>query len=423
MEFGIKEYLLTHLKSNGMINSSQHGFLASRSTTTHLLECCSDWNVALRSRLAVDVIYLDFAKAFDSVVHSKLLAKLTSYGFNTMAIKWIESFLTGRSQCVRIAGSLSSFSPVISGVPQGSVLGPILFIIYVNDIALLMATNSASIKMLADDTKIYTVLHDNSAFSNNLQSYLDAIVEWSATWQLKLSPTKCTVMRIKPRSSRFYTCDPEYHIGSLCLPVVTNCTDLGVSYDANLSFSSHIRKIVVKASLRSKLILKCFISHDSCILIRAFCTFVRPLLEFSSVIWNPYAICDIKRVESVQRRFTKSINYLRTASYSERLANLCIDSLQCRRIKTDLIFCYKLLHGLIDLQADDFIVLSHNTNLRGSRYKLAKPIITTTRDANFYCNRIVNMWNALPDSIVTASTISSSKRRLHDFDFSACVMY
>jgi ribonuclease P/MRP protein subunit RPP40 len=394
-----------------------------KSTTTHLLACCFDWNVALRSRRAVDLIYLDFAKAFDSVVHSKLLAKLASYGISNMVLKWIESFLVGRSQCVSIAGSSSIFCPVISGVPQGSVLGTILFIIYVNDIAHLTTLNSVSIKMFADETKLYTVLQDDSVFSTDLQSCLDAIIDWSPTWQLKLSPTKCTVMRIKTRSSRSYTHDPNYCIGSFCLPVITNCTDLGVSYDANLSFTPHINKIVAKASCRAKLILKCFNSRDSLLLMRAFCTFVRPLLEFSSAIWNPYLISDVKRIESVQRRFTKSINYLHTSSYAERLLNLCVDSLQCRRVKADLIFCYKLLHGQIDVQTDDFVVLANSINLRGNRYKLAKSIITMTRDANFYSNRIVNTWNDLLDSIVMTSTVSIFKRRLRNFDFSAYIKY
>jgi ribonuclease P/MRP protein subunit RPP40 len=161
----------------------------SKSTTTHLLECCLDWNLALRSRKAVDVIYLDFAKAFDSVVHSKLVAKLNSYGINNMVLKWIESFLTGRSQYVRIGFSVSSICPVVSGVPQGSVLGPILFIIYVNDITHLWSSNTVSIKLFADDTKLYTVLQDDSVSSTDLQSCLDAVVEWSAIWQLKLAPT------------------------------------------------------------------------------------------------------------------------------------------------------------------------------------------------------------------------------------------
>ena len=384
IEAGIKQHLLAHMKNSGLLSNAQHGFMARKSTTTNLLECCSDWNLALRSHKAVDVIYLDFAKAFDSVVHSKLVAKLNSYGINNMIVKWIESFLTGRFQYVRVGFSMSGICPVVSGVPQGSVLGPILFIIYVNDISQLWSSRTVSIKLFADDTKLYTVLQDDSVFSTDLQSCLDAIIEWSAIWQLKLAPTKCTVMRIKSHSSRSFTCAPSYHIGSVSLPVITNCSDLGVSYDASLSFSSHISKIVAKASCRAKLILKCFSTRDSCLLMRAFCVFVRPLLEFSSVIWSPYYISDINRLESVQRSFTKHINYLRFSTYDERLANLNLESLQCRRIKADLIFCYKFTHGLVDIDANNYIAFSQNTSLRGNQLKLVKPIITSARDANFF---------------------------------------
>jgi ribonuclease P/MRP protein subunit RPP40 len=138
--------------------------LKNKSTTTHLLECCLDWNVALRSKKAVDIIYLDYAKPFDSVVHSKLVAKLTCYGVKDMLLKWIESFLVGRSQFVRIGSSISNSCAKLSGVPQGSVLGPVLFIIYVNDIRHIPRSRGVSIKLFADDTKLFTVglLQDDS---------------------------------------------------------------------------------------------------------------------------------------------------------------------------------------------------------------------------------------------------------------------
>jgi ribonuclease P/MRP protein subunit RPP40 len=207
---------------------------------------------------------------------------------------------------------------MLSGVPQGSVLGPVLFIMYVNDIP---RSRGVSIKLFADDTKLYTVLQDDSIASAELQNCLDAICEWSNEWQLKLAPVKCIVMRI--RSGHSFKCSPSYHIGANSLPVVTSCTDLGVSYDDRLSFSSHLSKIVVKASQRAKLILKCFRSRESQLLMRAFSTFVRPLLEFSSVIWSPYTIADLNRIESVQRSFTKAIQNLRFSTYKERLINLC----------------------------------------------------------------------------------------------------
>ena len=164
MEAGIKDALLAHLKSSGVLSDSRHGFLKNKSTTTHLLECCLDWNIALRSKKAVDIIYLDFAKAFDSVVHKKLIAKLTRYGVNAILVKWIESFLVGRFQYVRIGSSKSKCCPVLSGVPQGSILGPVLFIIFVNDISQSWSSTGVRIKLFADDTKLYNVLQDIFCF-------------------------------------------------------------------------------------------------------------------------------------------------------------------------------------------------------------------------------------------------------------------
>jgi ribonuclease P/MRP protein subunit RPP40 len=309
MEVGIKDTLLTHMYSFGLLNNSQHGFLKNISTTTHLLECCLDWNVALRSKKAVDIIYLDYAKAFDSVVHSKLIAKLICYGVKDMLLKRIESFPVGRSQFVRIGSSISNSCAMLSGVPQGSVLGPVLFIMYVNDIP---RPRSVSIKLFADDTNLYTVLQDDSIASAELQNCSDAICEWSNEWQLKLAPAKCIVMRI--RSGHSFQCSPSYTILKLIvcqllrLVLLLECpTMIGC-----LSFSPHLSKIVVKASqLRAKLISKCFRSRDSQLLMRAFCIFVRPLLEFSSVNWSPYTIADLNRIESVQRSFTKAIHVQR----------------------------------------------------------------------------------------------------------------
>jgi ribonuclease P/MRP protein subunit RPP40 len=172
-----------------------------------------------------------------SSMHRRLVAKLKSYGVNDIILKWIDSFLISRSQDVRIGFSLSSICPVINGVPQGSLLGPVLFIVYTNDITHLSPSNSVYMKLFSDNTKLYTVLHDDSAFSSDLQLFLDVILKWSEMWQLKLAATKCTVMRIIPKASQSFTCAPFYPIGYASVPVIINCTDLGVSYDTSLSFT------------------------------------------------------------------------------------------------------------------------------------------------------------------------------------------
>jgi hypothetical protein len=120
----------------------------------------------------------------------------------------------------------------------------------------------------------------------------------------------------------------------------------------------------------------------------------------------------VNRLESVQCKFTKTIDCLRSSGYKELLINLGLDSLQCRRVEFDLIFCFKLLYGLVDVNTNDFVVLSHNNNVRGNQYKLVKPIATSTCDANFFSNRIINIWNSLPNSVVNAHTVSCFYRRL-----------
>ena len=246
----------------------------------------------------VDIVYLDYAKAFDSVIHNKLLYKLSCYGVCHMLLDWIRDFLSEHMQCVRIGSSLSSYCKVLSGVPQGSVLGPVLFVIFVNDIVD-CAAHSVCVKMFADDTKVYTIISDECS-SDRLQSSLDYICSWSDHWQLKLSPSKCTVMRMN--SSRVNSAsfpDVKYNVCGSSLPSVSTVTDLGVRYDTHLSFRPHINTIVAKASLGAKLILKCFTTRNPNILCKAFCAFVRHILEFSSEIWNPYFKVDVKKIESV----------------------------------------------------------------------------------------------------------------------------
>ena len=368
LETGIKSNLLNHLRRNNVISNSQHGFLSRKSTTTQLLECFSDWNIALNGRNQIDIIYLDYAKAFDSVVHSKLLAKLQSYGVDGLLLGWINSFLTGRSQFVKIAAACSSAVCVISGVPQGSVLGPVLFIVYINDICEVVPSG-VTVKLFADDAKLYSVF-GNTLAPDCLQNCLTAISDWSNHWQLTLSPTKCSVLHVMPAGVSCTNISFPYHIDNVALPVVDFVTDLGVTYDNKLKFQPHIDRIVSKAALRAKLILKCFQSRDPGLLSRAFCTFVRPILEYGCVIWSPLFKRDISKIESVQRQFTKRLKGFYSLSYTSRLDRLGLDSLYCRRIKSDLIMCYKILNNLVCIDTDLFFQRSVVCNTRGNTMKL-----------------------------------------------------
>ena len=207
--------------------------------------------------------------------------------------------------------------------------------------------------------------------------------------------------------------DVGYSIRDSNLPVCSIVTDLGIRFDNHFSFRPHIQNIVSKASLRAKLILKCFVSRDSRLLIKAFCVFVRPILEFSSVVWSPHFRCDIEKIENVQRRFTKAI--LPHFTYSARLSKLKLQTLEMRRITTDLTMCYKLLNGLTETDYKFALSRSSISQTRGNSLKLNKRHLASTRDAALFHNRVINLWNALPDYIVTARSVSCFKRYLLNY--------
>ena len=157
MERVINDSMLKYLSSCSLISKRQHGFLSKHSTSTNLLESTYDWTLALDSRKPVDIVYIDFSRAFDSVVHSKLLYKLNSIGITGKLLSWISSFLSDRTQCTVVEGYRSSITKVISGVVQGSCIGPVLFVIFVNEVIDILGHSSVC-SMYADDIKIYTVL-------------------------------------------------------------------------------------------------------------------------------------------------------------------------------------------------------------------------------------------------------------------------
>ncbi len=175
-----------------LLNQNQFGYLKGKSTLAQMLSCYNDWCTSRNSSKATDVIFLDFSKAFDRVPHERLLLKLNRHGIDGNLLLWLRNFLTERKQRVNIRGSFSTWSSVKSGVSQGSVLGPILFLIYVNDLADIVTSD---IKLFADDTKIYRQLTEPEDI-NMLKLDLLALENWATNWQVNFNPNKCEVMKI-----------------------------------------------------------------------------------------------------------------------------------------------------------------------------------------------------------------------------------
>ena len=204
--------------------------------------------------------------------------------------------------------------------------------------------------------------------------------------------------------------------------------------DDSLNFSNHICHIVTRAFTRANLIHKCFYSKHVPTLVRAFVVYVRPLLEYASPVWNPHLIKDIKRLESVQRQFTKQLPSMANRTYMERLAATGLESLELRRLRYDLICAYKILSnkflpphtiapefpGLMDVNVDDLFSFNLSTHTRGHPYKLYKARCTKSTRQNFFANRVINVWNSLRDT-VCFNSLAGFKRSLCDINFSECL--
>ena len=336
--------LLNHLLTNNLLSSNQHGFLPHRSTVTQLLDAFNDWTNNYCSGTPVHVVYTDLSKAFDKVSHKKLLQVIKSYGIHDEVFSWLKNFLSDRVQHVVIQQTLSKSQPVLSGVPQGSVLGPLLFLLYIDDLANL-SSNESKICLFADDTKIY------STNSNDLQVTLDNLTSFFNVRQLCLANEKCEKITFD-RKKR----DLSLKIGNTTLHNTSKVQDLGVFITEDLKWHHHIQTIKTRAMQKCYQILRSFNSKNIWILLKSYLTYVRPILEYASVIWNPYLIKDIDAIEAVQRYYTRRILRrcnLPFSSYSDRLHMLNLHSLEYRRLETDLIMVFKITHNLVDVRFDD----------------------------------------------------------------------
>ena len=391
------------------------------------------WSEAVMHEIPVDILFLDYFKAFDAVPHRRLLKQVESFGVHGNALAWIESFLTNRRQQVRANGEVSEFKPVKSGVPQGSILGPVLFTMYVNDIPSELET---IISMYADDTKIYTAITSEGSITS-LKSDLQKLEAWAQLMQMKFHPAKCKVMHLgknnKKETYQMKTADGNYHN----LEETEVEKDLGVEVDNQLKFSHHIQSKINKANKILGCLKHTFKHLTPEIFTMLYKSLVRPHLEYASCIWSPHLKRDQDAIEKVQRRATKLVPELKNLSYSNRLQKLNLPTLKYRRRRADVIEAYRIITSQHTINGNcqctlcpdkQLLELSTNTNTRGHQYKLKTQIATGIRK-NFFSTRVTADWNSLQETTVTAENINCFKSRLgkewsnHDQLFSYTFSY
>ena len=405
----VRKAILDHMTENDLLSRFQHGFVPGRSCITQLLDVMDKWTEIVEAGGSIDVVYLDFAKAFDKVPHHRLLMKMKSYGIEGKVVGWVEAFIRERRQRVCMNGVRSEWIDVTSGVPQGSVLGPVLFTIFINDLPERVLSMMC---LYADDSKIFREICSRKD-ADMLQRDLDSSVQWGTDWDMVYNTGKCHVMHINgdPLQTRYYMKSDNEVVE---LSSVEEERDLGVLVDVDLRFRNHIDQLVTKGNQLTGMIKRGIRYKSPDVIKRIFTTVVRPHLEYGNVIWHPVYKAQVNEIEKVQRRATRLIRRIRDWEYEERLKYLNLHSLTYRRFRGDAIEIYKYLHGRYNVSGDPVgnahVMKGYDT--RGHSLKLSVTQSKSRVRSNFLTCQMASVWNDLPSDIVDAPTIEAFKARL-----------
>ena len=415
MESIIRDNVVDHLLLNQLIKSSQHGFMKHKSCTTNLLEFLENVTKMVDNGDPVDIIYLDFSKAFDKVPKLRLIAKMKAHGIRGDVLRWISEWLSGRKQRTVLNGSFSAWADVISGVPQGSVLGPLASIIFINDLD--TCTELISImNKFADDTKLgHKVNTDRDR--EVLQDCLNKLLVWATDWCMEFNVKKCKILHTGRNNSKFI-----YNMNGLPLEEIQQERDIGVVISNDLKPSRQCAEAARRASVVLGQVSRAFMYRDRITFLKLYTQFIRCHLEFAIPAWSPWTATDIEILEKVQRRAVNLISGLKGVSYEEKLKELGILSLEKRRKRFDLIQTYKILSGIDQVDSSIwFRTVGANAQRLTRTTAYCKNLIPnkskTEMRHNFFSNRVVNTWNRLPTEVKEARTLNSFKKLLDMTDF------
>ena len=402
----IKDHMVDFLVKHNLLNSSQHGFLKVRSCLTNMLCFLEEITKWIDVGSPVDIIYLDFQKAFDKVPHQRLLLKLKAHGIMDSITDWIEQWLTDRRQRVVADGEVSNWKSVLSGVHKGSVLGPILFLIYINDLDYSITSN---VLKFADDTKLFRKVNTDGN-KQHLQNDLDRLVKWSEKWQMLLNFGKCKCLH-----TGHGNLNVNYKMGDTVLGTTVKEKDLGVTISADMKVSEQCGIAASKGNQILGLIRRNITYKGKKLIIPLYKTIVIPHLEYCIQAWRPYRKKDIDTLERIQRRATKMIPELRDLSYDERLKECGLTTLETRRLRGDQIEVFKILNGYENIDRNMFFSLKKDSRTRGHEVKLVKDQCRLDIRKHSFSQRTINEWNKLSTDCVTDSSVNMFKNKVDTY--------
>ena len=411
LERKLSDHIYEYLSSSSLLSSHQFGFRPGFSSSEQLLLVYEEVSAGVDKGNTVDVVLFDYSKAFDVVPHSILLNKLKLLGFDRDILRWISSFLTDRLMEVGVKDKHSTPRTVTSGVPQGSVLGPLLFLIYINHIG---SQLSCRYKIFADDLKIYACGREHGSdevftdLQSAIQKDIDILASTSTSWGLFLNPKKCAVLRFSRPQREL----PQYVLDGKVLPSPKTHSDLGVTIDTSLKFHDHISLVTRKVAGLGYGFLRSTVCREREFMLFYLTVHLRPILEYGSCLWHTDYVEDACRLERFQRHWTKQIDGMEHLSYGDRLRQLCLYSVRGRLARADLIQYWRILHGKSCIAPETMFLRPATRITRGHSYKIGVTHVNTDARKRAFAKRSVNIWNSLPECVVSANDVSTFKREL-----------
>ena len=338
----IRKHIVQYMNDKDLFNKNQHGFRSGRSCLSQLLEQFDLILNILDDDANADVIYLDFSKAFNKVDHQIVLQKIKELGITGNIHRWLKSFLTDRYQSVVVNGVKSDPQRVISGVPQGSVLGPLIFLILIGDID--EEISYSDVKSFADDTRA-TMAIKSACDVQLLQGELNKIYEWTKQNNMQLNDLKFELLRYGPNKALKEETQYLSPTGKV-IETKEVVKDLGVYMSNDCTFNKQIESIIEKAKNITSWILRTFTSRSQNTMLTLYKSLVIPILEYCSVLWNPAKIGQIQRIEEIQRSFLRKINGS-DKNYWNCLKKMSVYSLERRRERYQIIYVWKVLENTV----------------------------------------------------------------------------
>ena len=401
--------VMDHLDGFRILSNAQHGFRKKRSCESQLILAIQDLAKGIDATEQHDVILLDFSKAFDKVPHQRLLYKLDFYGVRGVLKNWIAAFLQDRTQQVILEGSVSQTASVTSGVPQGSVLGPLLFLLYINDLPDYLRPVTG-VRLFADDCMLYRKITTETD-SLTLQQDLDALQQWEQDWMMEFNPPKCQLLTVtnkrKPISHPYFIHGKE-------LQKADTAKYLGVHLTKNLSWNHHIDVLTKKANSTSAFLRRNIRACPRTTKILCYTTLLRPILEYTCTVWDPSTQENINKIEKVQRRFARFVlnDHQWTSSVTSMLKQLHWQTLQERRAQLKAAMMYRIMNSLVDIPGS-YVVLASST-YRGHSMKLIVPHARTLMYQKSFFPDSIRLWNMLPQEVISCTNLEGFKQKVQN---------